>query len=160
MNYSVSPRSLIAKLCILAMLTAFVIVLPVVRADVIANCDSCSNESTCNANHFAVDQWYADRDRCGPECDSDKANRDSQCEANKSGEEQTARDQCTDQQTGEIDKNCNNKRENEIQTEYFGCVEYSDWRWHGCLQYCDDRFQTPPEDCTCAYNSCPNRCCF
>src|SRR5713226_1499520 len=136
MNYSVSPRSLIAKLCILGMLTAFVIVIPVVRADYGADCDYCSQESQCDQQHMAVDQWYADKDRCVPECDSDKANRDSQCEANKTSEEQTARDQCTDQQTGELDQNCYNQRETDIQTEYFGCLDYSEWRHNGCLQYC------------------------
>jgi hypothetical protein len=159
-NDYVSPRSLIAKLCILGMLLTFVIVVPVVRADYWANCDYCSTESQCESIHFQVEIWYADKDRCIPECDTQKANRDSQCESNKNAEEQAAPEQCTNNQTGELDQNCLSQRMTQIQTEYFNCTDSSEWQYNGCLQYCDDRFSDPPEDCTCAYFSCANGCCL
>jgi hypothetical protein len=155
---NVSPRALIARLCILGMLIGFVIVVPVVRADVMMNCDYCSNEYQCNAMHFAVDQWYADKYWCSSDCETEKSNRDSQCEANKNGAEQAARDQCTDPQTGELDQNCYNQKDTDIQTQYFNCLDFAEWRHNGCLQECDDRFQDPPEDCSCYYESNAGHC--
>jgi hypothetical protein len=160
MNNTVSPRSLIAKFCILAMLSAFVIVVPVVRADYYANCDYCNQEWQCEAANFAVEQWYADKNQCGPECDTEKANSDAACDAVKNSNEQAAPDQCRDWQTGEVDQTCLSQRMTDIQTQYFNCRESAEYRYNGCQQYCDDRFQDPPEGCVCIYQSCAGGCCL
>lgn len=160
MEYGVSLRSLIAKLCILGMLMTFVIVVRVVRADYGMICDYCNQEWQCNAAHFAVEQWYFDSQQCNPDCESEKENRDSACESTKNSQEQSATNDCTNQQTQELDENCLSLRMTDIQTQYFGCLDYAEWRYNGCLQDCDNRFQDPPEDCFCSYQSCANGCCL
>jgi hypothetical protein len=163
MNDSVNSvtrvRSLIAKLCILGMLSAFVIVVPVVRADYWENCDTCSAENHCESAHFWVEVWYADQQRCVPECDTEKSNRDTSCESTKDSQEQAAPDECRNTQTGEVDQTCLSQRMNDIQTQYFNCTQSSEWLYNGCVQECDAQFQDPPEDCTCYYASCAHGCC-
>lgn len=163
MDNTTSRRSLvgalIAKLCILGMLSAFVIVVPVVRADYYVNCDSCTDESNCESQHFYVDMWYADQQRCVPNCDTAKSNRDTSCESTKNSQEQAAPDQCRDSQTGEVDQTCLSNLMTSISTQYFNCTQSSEWLYNGCVNDCDSQFQNPPEDCSCYYASCAHGCC-